>query len=153
MTGLDLLRRLFAHNDWADARILDALRAGEPDAEAARLFHHVLAAEHLWHARVQGTPPRVAVWPTLTRDEAEALSRDNRDGYARLLAAADDPALARVVTYVNSAGTAYHSTLADVLTHVALHGHYHRGQIASRMRLAGQTPAYTDYIGWARRDQ
>jgi uncharacterized damage-inducible protein DinB len=36
--------------------------------------------------------------------------------------------------------------VADVLTHVAMHGVYHRGQIAGAVRAANGTPAYTDYI-------
>ena len=36
--------------------------------------------------------------------------------------------------------------MADILSHVVLHASYHRGQIASAMREAGGTPAYTDFI-------
>ena len=34
----------------------------------------------------------------------------------------------------------------DILSHVLRHSHYHRGQIASAVREAGGTPAYTDFI-------
>jgi uncharacterized damage-inducible protein DinB len=34
----------------------------------------------------------------------------------------------------------------DIATHVVFHSHYHRGQIASLVRAAGHTPAYTDFI-------
>jgi len=34
----------------------------------------------------------------------------------------------------------------DILTHVTIHSAYHRGQIASDLRAAGQAPAYTDFI-------
>jgi uncharacterized damage-inducible protein DinB len=36
--------------------------------------------------------------------------------------------------------------------HVVLHGGYHRGQIASELRAAGFTPAYTDYVEAVRRN-
>ena len=37
-----------------------------------------------------------------------------------------------------------------VLTHVALHGSYHRGQIAALIRSGGDEPINTDYIMWLR---
>jgi uncharacterized damage-inducible protein DinB len=54
--------------------------------------------------------------------------------------------LARKISYKNSQGEAWTSTIEDVLAHVILHSAYHRGQIASHMRSIGQTPAYTDFI-------
>ena len=47
---------------------------------------------------------------------------------------------------MNSKGQSWTSRVEDVLTHVLLHGAYHRGQIASALREAGLTPPYTDYI-------
>jgi uncharacterized damage-inducible protein DinB len=40
-----------------------------------------------------------------------------------------------------------------VLTHVVLHGAYHRGQIAADLRAAGLEPPYTDFIEAARRGE
>jgi uncharacterized damage-inducible protein DinB len=54
------------------------------------------------------------------------------------------------VTYKNSKGESWTSTVQDILTHVVIHSAYHRGQIASLMRAAGGTPAYTDFIHAAR---
>jgi len=38
------------------------------------------------------------------------------------------------------------STVGDILTHVAMHGAYHRAQIAAAVRESGREPAYTDFI-------
>jgi uncharacterized damage-inducible protein DinB len=38
----------------------------------------------------------------------------------------------------------------DILLHVALHGSYHRGQVALLVREAANKPAPTDYIGFVR---
>lgn len=54
--------------------------------------------------------------------------------------------LSQAVSYKNSKGELWTSTVQDVLTHVLMHSAYHRGQIASQMRANGQTPAYTDFI-------
>jgi uncharacterized damage-inducible protein DinB len=37
-----------------------------------------------------------------------------------------------------------------MLVHVALHGQYHRGQVALLLRASGFEPATTDYIAWTR---
>ncbi len=55
------------------------------------------------------------------------------------------------VSYTNSQGEAWSSTVEEILTHITVHSAYHRGQIASDLRAAGMTPAYTDYIHAVRR--
>ena len=50
------------------------------------------------------------------------------------------------ISYKNSKGEPWSSTVLDILTHVIVHSAYHRGQIASHMRETGQTPAFTDFI-------
>ena len=54
--------------------------------------------------------------------------------------------MSRQISYVNSKGESWSSQVDDVLLHVITHSAYHRGQIASDMRAAGLTPAYTDFI-------
>jgi uncharacterized damage-inducible protein DinB len=58
--------------------------------------------------------------------------------------------LADGVAYRNSKGEFWTSSVGDILTHVLLHAHYHRGQIAASQREAGGEPAYTDFIHAAR---
>ncbi len=49
-------------------------------------------------------------------------------------------------TYKNTKGEQYISRVDDTLTHVFLHGQYHRGQIVLLIRQAGITPPDVDYI-------
>ena len=61
---------------WADRRVIDAVAqfpAAQP--EAMPLLAHVLAAEHVWLARLEKRAPRVAVWPTLTLAECAGARR------------------------------------------------------------------------------
>jgi uncharacterized damage-inducible protein DinB len=146
---LAAVARLYAHLDWADRRALETLRA-TPDPDATRLLAHVLAAEHVWLARLRGEPPSVPVWPELALDRCEALAEANRRGYADYLAALAPDDLAREVAYANSAGEAFRSRVDDVLLHVALHGQYHRGQVALLARFGGGAPLPTDYIAFVR---
>ncbi len=149
MTGH--LEKLFAHLAWADEHVLQSLRDGGDDVvQAHELLAHILGAELVWLSRIEGRRAEVAVWPDLTLDECAALARRVCASYDRLLTGLDDAALGRPVQYTNSAGLDFVSTIGDILTHVALHGAYHRGQIALLVRAGGSTPAPTDYIAFTR---
>lgn len=148
-----MMRPFFSHLFWADARALDSLRVSDGDTERAReLLAHIIGAEAVWLARIEGRDPELAVWPTLTLDECETAARRVRASYEALLARIErDPAeLTRMVHYRNSAGLEFDSSVADILHHVALHGAYHRGQVALLVRMAGAVPQASDYIAWSR---
>jgi uncharacterized damage-inducible protein DinB len=147
------LRKLVDHLVWADTRVLEGLRttAGS-DPRALELYAHVLGAEHVWLSRISGKPTTVAVWPMLTLDGCARLAAENVAALRRLLADATPEWLTREVTYTNSAGRTYDSKIDDILLHVALHGTYHRGQVALIVRMAGGIPAPTDYIAFVRGD-
>lgn len=142
---------MFDHMEWADRKVLDSLRSAQnPPAKALEIYAHVLGSEHVWLSRIQGKPGAVAVWPTLTLDQCETLARENSESLKRLVASTTPDSLEREISYRNSAGASFTSTLGDILTHVALHGSYHRGQVAALLRAAGETPAPTDYIAFTR---
>jgi uncharacterized damage-inducible protein DinB len=150
----EILRDLVSHMRWADTLIADALeRDATNDAESARLFAHIASVEHLWYARIQGQPAAHAVWPSLTVAESRALAAEHADRFAQLVESSDTAALARRVDYRNSAGLDFHNTVADIVTHLVMHGSHHRGQILRQLRAAGIEPPYVDYIQFARREQ
>jgi uncharacterized damage-inducible protein DinB len=147
----DHFNRLFAHLAWADNRVLQGLRSAQSVLKSIMdLYCHVLGSEHVWLSRVLGKPAQYAVWPTLTLDECEQLGAENVSAYEKLLAATKPEGFARMITYRNSAGDEFTSSLEDILTHVAMHGSYHRAQVAMLMRQSGETPTGTDYIAFAR---
>ncbi|HYF39845.1 MAG TPA: DinB family protein, partial [Gemmatimonadales bacterium] len=63
-----------------------------------------------------------------------------------LLESLDYEPLSEPISYINSKGERWSSTVEDILTHIVIHSAYHRGQIASDLRAEGHEPAYTDYI-------
>ena len=147
----DHFTRLFNHLEWADTRVLESLRsARNPQKKNLELYAHVLGSEHVWLSRISGAPPRFAVWPNLTLDECDQLSKENVSAYHVMMSRVTPDMLMTPITYTNSAGDQFTSTIEDILTHVALHGSYHRGQIAAAVRVAGDTPIATDYIAFVR---
>lgn len=147
----DHFSKLVTHLEWADQRVLASLRsAGNAPAKAHEIYAHILGSEHVWLSRINGTPAQIVVWPSLTLDDCARIAAENVAGLRRLTAALNDDALAREITYRNSAGDQFTSTLEDILTHVAMHGSYHRGQVASLIRAGGDAPSPTDYIFFTR---
>jgi uncharacterized damage-inducible protein DinB len=145
------LVKLFDHLAWADKRALDSLRAmPAPHAQALELYAHVLGAEHVWLSRIRERPAREKVWPRLSLDDAASLAEENAAALRALLTTLSAAELQRKVAYVNSAGDRFESTVEDMLLQVALHGCYHRGQVALLVRGAGGEPSPTDYIAFAR---
>src|SRR5678809_870044 len=137
----DLLLKLLDHMRWADALVADALEsAPTPDREAERLFAHIASVEHLWYSRILGRQPDYAVWPSLAPGESRALASRQATVLEQLVTDADDAGLARVVRYRNSAGREYQNSVTDILTHVAMHGSHHRGQIVRQLRASGIEP-------------
>ncbi len=147
MDLLECLRRQFAYDAWANGEILIALRAGsEPPERVLQLMAHIFSAERLWLERITRQPQSLPVWPEFDLERCEtqmgALAGLWHEYFDQLTASG----LSEPIAYKNSKGETWTSTVQDVLTHVALHSAYHRGQIATLLRSSGQTPAHTDFI-------
>ncbi len=150
-TDLVSLGRMIDHLAWADERVIQALASAETvPPTALSLLAHLVAAEHIWYARLVGIKPVHPVWPTLSVGDAAALGRETVGNLRSLVASMSLDDLHRGVAYTNSAGTGFTSAAIDILIHVCLHGAYHRGQIAIALRQEGGVPVPTDYIAFVR---
>ncbi len=146
---VDLLR-LYRHLEWADERVVAAMR-GSGDRRALELLGHLVGSEAVWYARIRtGRSEHLEIWPTLSLDECAAVAGENARAYRTLVDGLGAGDLGRAVAYRNSRGTEFRTPLGEILLHVALHGSYHRGQIALRLRESGGEPVNTDYITWVR---
>lgn len=146
-----VLQRLVEHMAWSDAQVLARLRGAPEDTAALKWYAHVLAAERIWLLRLHGqdwTTQRV--WPALSLDECAALAEQNSAQLQSYVGRLKDDELQKEARYTNSAGDTYTNTVSDMLTHVALHGVHHRGQIAASLRSNGIDPPVLDFIRFAR---
>ncbi|HEU4724820.1 MAG TPA: DinB family protein [Candidatus Eisenbacteria bacterium] len=150
---LDSFRRLFAYDAWGNLATLESIQLGtlSPSSRASALVGHLAGAGRLWLDRLQGRTPSIEIWPVLSLDECEAAFKALNKAWNEYLDGLSPADLQKSVKYTNSKGEEWESSVADILTHVALHGTYHRGQIAMLVRQSGNAPAYTDYIEATRR--
>lgn len=137
---------MLEYDIWANGATLDSLRQSTPPPRSLRWMGHILGAEHLWLARMLRQAAPLPVWPDLAVEECATHLAQLRDLWQEYLADIDSTRLAEQIPYTNSKGEQWTSTVEDILTHVTIHSAYHRGQIASDVRAAGKSPAYTDFI-------
>jgi len=140
------LSRLLRYDIWANGETLDSLRQGPPPTRSLKWMGHIVGAEYLWLARLREEPAPLPVWPDLAVEQCAAHLGELSGMWHEYLADAGANRVAQRVTYTNSKGEEWTSAVEDILTHVTIHSAYHRGQIASDLRAAGQAPAYTDFI-------
>ena len=138
--------RLFEHDRWANAETLRRLGAGPAPPRAVRWMGHIIGAEHLWLARLRQEAPNMSVWPEIDLYGCEARLDELDRLWPEYLSELEADDLDDGRAYRNTIGEFWTSTVGDILTHVAMHSSYHRGQIAAAVRESGGTPAYTDFI-------
>jgi uncharacterized damage-inducible protein DinB len=147
----ETFRRLAQYDAWANRLLAGALTDGCP--RACRLLAHAAEAELVWLRRIHGTQPASTTadfWPEDGAEGVRARVLEAANAMGQFVMTLDEAALAREAAYRNSKGEAFRTPVADVLHHVFLHSHYHRGQAAAALREAGVTPPWTDYIAWVR---
>lgn len=152
MAELARIQRLLDHLYWADRRLVEDLRgSAHPEPEALRLLGHVLASERTWSARLRGEDTEgLALWPPLSADECGAWADRAHDELQAYLEDLVESDLETPVRYRNSKGVELATAVGDILTHLTLHGSYHRGQIAAALRRAGGEPPDVDFITFER---
>jgi uncharacterized damage-inducible protein DinB len=149
---LETIHQLFAYDRWANARILAALSStSHHHQKALQLLAHLLVSEKIWLVRLKGEDTSaINKSPELSGAECENLANENQNEYTGLLASLSEDDLNSLVTYRNFKGTEFHTPVGEILIHVALHGTYHRGQIAIAMRGEGAIPVDTDFVTFVR---
>lgn len=149
---LESIQKMFEHLIWANKRILDGLHTmKEEQQEVIRIFSHILFAENVWLTRLQGLESsHIPIWKDIDLDQCSQLVKLNEENIITYLLTISDDDLETIIKYKNSKGHDFQNTIREILTHVALHGHYHRGQINGRLRLLGFEPVMIDFIHYVR---
>ena len=162
----EYIRILIDYNYWARDRILasgDPLTGEQLTQSVASSFGSVLDtlihmhfAEWIWYQRWQGTSPTAG--PDTSAFTSLAALRDAwhpLEAQVRAFVESLGPAgLSRVITYKLLSGQEAMSPYWQTIVHLVNHGGYHRGQVATMLRLIGARPAQsTDMIVFFREQQ
>ena len=108
--------------------MLSALKASARASEHPRLLlAHILSAERLWLERITKQPQSLPVWPDFSFEQCDAQIAELGRLWREYLGELSPAGLSENVSYQNSKGEAWSSSVVDILTHVILHSAYHRG--------------------------
>ncbi len=150
MNSIEHLRELYLYNDWANRRIIAALKR-EPSEKAQKILSHILITEQEYYARLFGkNSSGFDFWQEFSLEECSRLAMENAENYEGLLKRFDDEGLGQIAHYKTSEGKPVSNTFREVLTHVLFHSMNHRGQVNAAIRKSGFAPPMTDYIIYAR---
>ncbi|MBK7706696.1 MAG: DinB family protein [Acidobacteria bacterium] len=150
MDTIEHLRQLFAWNDWANRRIVTALKE-TPNGRALKVLAHIVTTELEYFDRLYGKDSKGFDFrPDLTLEECGDRAREAAEKFERLLRKFDDEGLDLTARYRTSEGVWCENTYREMLTHVLFHSANHRGNINTCLRDAGVTPPATDYIIYLR---
>lgn len=152
MTDTTYFARLFAYDNSVNRQVLELLRAQpEVDERTSKVFAHLLQANKLWLWRLRGDDyMSLTIWPELSWDECRAILEETDRGWQQFIEGLSNDDLSRDAVYSNSKGEEFRTPIRDIMTHVLVHGGYHRGQVAAAVRRAGGEPVNTDYITYTR---
>lgn len=150
MNTIEHLRGLFSYNDWANRRIITALKENYSGA-ARRVLAHLLVTEKEYFERLHGKDSfGFNFWQELSLEECGDLARETAERYEKLLRRFEEEGLDLRIEYRNSEGVWYENTFREMLSHVLFHSSIHRGSIILKLREEGFTPPKIDYIIYLR---
>lgn len=150
-------RTLYAYNDWANRRVVEACRTLDSAAFARATggsfgsikdtLAHIAWAEWLWLERWQHRSPKQSALPDASSLAAiERVMTEVARGQQSFIERVRDEDLRERISYVNIKGETWEYTLAQMLQHTVNHSTYHRGQIVTLLRQAGAKGVSTDYL-------
>jgi uncharacterized damage-inducible protein DinB len=156
------LKRLLKFNDWANARVFDAIAILTPEQLTKDLGSsfpsvgltaaHMVAAEWIWLQRWLGmSNNKFPDWAASTdlADVRRRLAEIEQQRWAFFNSLSDaDILVPRAFKLIS--GTEDQQPLDVMVTHVVNHATYHRGQVATMFRQLGLKPIGTDFITFAR---
>jgi uncharacterized damage-inducible protein DinB len=155
MSKLALLSDFYDYNQYANERLLEVMADVSDDAarDVIATLAHVAAAQINWLERWQGGVNKqstVEIQDSIrTVSQLRELFGRSHAGLREYIATLTDAQLDRPLLYKDSVGDPYERVLWQLMTHVANHGTYHRGEVAAALTALGHSPGDLDFVYWA----
>lgn len=141
---------LFEFDFWANCEVIKYVSSSKVKKEKAlSIMSHILNAYVLWIGRIKNIPQNTGVWQIYDKSELTDKNLEIRKMMSDFLFDREfypD----KIVTYKNTKGENYDSTVEDILFHLFNHSSYHRGQVIHLLSSSGNDFPYIDYIHYVR---
>lgn len=152
------------YNVWANNRMIALLLAAGNDLlkkQQASSFdsiektaYHIYDAEYIWIKRIKNEPWS---WPPSANLKVDSFEqfcdvwKKIAEELLQFSSTLNEPDLQKLVSYKNSKGEPFNTSIADSLMHCFNHSTYHRGQLITMLRGVGFTDVVsTDFIVFTR---
>jgi uncharacterized damage-inducible protein DinB len=150
MNTVDHLRELFHYNDWANRRMIVAVKTSGSD-RCRKILAHNLITEAEYLDRFSGKDSTgFDFWPEISIDDLGELARSTAGRFEKLLRRFDEEGLDITIRYRTSQGQPEENDFREMLTHVFIHSSIHRGNMILRLREEGFEPPKIDYMIYLR---
>lgn len=150
MNTVDHLRELFRYNDWANRRMIVAVKESRSE-RCRQILAHLLTTEDEYYARLFGKDSTdFDFWPKLSIGQCGELARATAEKFEKVLRRFDEEGLDVMTRYRTSEGQPKENDFREMLTHVIIHSSVHRGNIMLKLRDEGFEPPKIDYIIYLR---
>ncbi|MDX8526905.1 DinB family protein [Mesorhizobium sp. MSK_1335] len=154
MSAKTLLKSLLVYQAWANDELAEKLAgvdpargAGERHA-AIRLMNHILVISRIFAAHLKGVAHGYAsdnTEQTPQPAELRAASAEADRWYLDYLETVSEQELAEPVAFTFTDSDNGCMTRQEMLTHVVLHGSYHRGEIGRMLARIAVSPPWDTY--------
>ena len=146
--------KLLRHMKWADISVLNLLeKQNIREGKVIELISHIVISEDTCYKRITNEFYENRFWDLLSLEECKRMVEQTSAKYLKYILALPDNEFQKKISYKNSRGIDYITPVEDIITHVAYHGMYHRGQIMLLMRSGGHDVAATDYAMYVRENE
>lgn len=146
-----MLLHLIQHKGYADASLLNAVRANDRAAQddgLRSLLHHIILANRFWLLQNLGRVfemEKESCIPTSLEEVVRRYRETYIEELAWILQLADGDFSRQLVSPFIPGG---HCSVAEGVMQVCMHSHGHRSQCAKQLRALGGTPPALDFILW-----
>lgn len=149
-----LLQTLYGYHTWANVDLfnklesVDAEKHGKELQTALRLISHYYVVSRIFAGHLQDVPhgftsDNLEETPALDELRTAVLSSDQ--WYLDYLGTASPAVLSEAVAFTFTDGDKGYMTREEMLTHVALHGGYHRGEVGRILWQLSITPPWETF--------
>lgn len=157
MSEARLIKTMFQYKVWANAEILTAMKRFDEQTHAMerhtaiRILNHTYVVDRIFAANLRGLPHEYTATNTTETPTLEQLSgaiKTSDEWYVDYISGVGAAALDEIVDFTFTDGDPGRMSRAEMLTHVVIHGEFHRGAVGRIMVQSSIKPydAFAAYL-------
>ena len=147
----DYFKNIFQYENWANLKITDCLLSTkELPEKPLSLISHIANAQMIWLGRIKNEHPNTKVWQIYDRSEISGLIKNSSSNLIEFINSISENDFKKLISYTNTKGDKFNSTIEEILIQLTHHSAYHRGQIVLLLKNLIPDLPVTDYIYYLR---